>query len=510
MPRSWTRQRCVRPALVCAGAALAAGIAGSAAAAPTFDIDAYDIEGNTILPPDTVEAAVYPFLGPGRTEADVAAARDALERAYHQRGYQSVVVEIPAQSVADRAIRLHVAEVSVGRLRVVGARFHSPEDIRQAAPSMAEGKAPNFDAAQLELQALNRTADRRVTPSVRAGKVPGTVDIDLKVADAPPGPLAAERNDAHSANTQPLRASVTLRYDNLWQRSHTASFTYSVAPQRRQDSEVFAGSYLAPLPGSRWSLLVFGYRSNSNIAAIGGAVALGRGYDIGLRGVAQLPAYYGWSQSISAGLDFKHFNESIDVGSLSVGSVVDYWPLAADYTLQHQGDVSSTQVTLGAVAGPRGGLGSNETAFETKRAFARANFAVLSLSVEHNRQLGHDVGLRLRLNGQASDGPLVASEQFSAGGLTSVRGYLQSEAVGDRGLFASAELASPSAAPSPTTPAPRSWSPSPTSWRPRPWPASAWGCGSDCCAGSTASWWSATPYRTARQRPRAPLSQPLA
>ncbi len=427
-------------AAACAGAVAAQTVAPAAAG---FDIDAYDVDGNTVLPQDAVEAAIYPFLGPTRTEADVNAARDALERAYHDRGYQSVVVEIPAQSVAERVIRLHVAEAAVGRLRVVGSRFHSPETIRQATPSMAEGRVPNFDTAQAELERLNRTADRRVTPIVRPGRAPGTLDVDLKVSDAFPLHVSAELNNDHSPNTESLRASATVRYDNLWQRSHTLALTYSVAPQRREDSEVFAGSYLAPAPGSAWSLLLFGYRSNSNVAAIGGALALGKGYDIGVRGIRQLPSYGGWSQSISTGFDFKHFDESLAFGSQTVGSTIDYWPLAADYTLQHQGDVSSTQVTFGAVAGSRGGLGSNEDAFANKRAFARANFAVFSIDLEHNRQLGHGVDLRLRLKGQTTDTPLVSSEQFSAGGLTSVRGYLQSEAVGDRGYLASLDLVSP-------------------------------------------------------------------
>ena len=53
---------------------------------------------------------------------------------------------------------------------------------------------------------------------------------------------------------------------------------------------------------------------------------------------------------------------------------------------------------------------------------------------------------RQRFSGQIADGPLVSSEQFSAGGLTSVRGYLQSEAVGDEGLSGALEFQSPSLA----------------------------------------------------------------
>ena len=48
------------------------------------------------------------------------------------------------------------------------------------------------------------------------------------------------------------------------------------------------------------------------------------------------------------------------------------------------------------------------------------------------------------MQGQAADKPLVNSEQFSGGGLGTVRGYLESEELGDNAILGSAELRSPS------------------------------------------------------------------
>ncbi len=52
-----------------------------------------------------------------------------------------------------------------------------------------------------------------------------------------------------------------------------------------------------------------------------------------------------------------------------------------------------------------------------------------------------------RISAQIADSHLVTNEQFAAGGLTSVRGYLQSEGVGDDGVSGSFELRLPSIAP---------------------------------------------------------------
>ena len=55
-----------------------------------FYIREYRIEGARRLKNLEVEEAVYPFLGPGRTPADVELARVALEKVYRDKGFQTV------------------------------------------------------------------------------------------------------------------------------------------------------------------------------------------------------------------------------------------------------------------------------------------------------------------------------------------------------------------------------------------------------------------------------------
>ena len=65
----------------------------------SFFISEYRVDGVHSLPRLSVEEAVYPFLGPERTVGDIEKARAALEKAYHDAGFQTVSVEIPRQSV---------------------------------------------------------------------------------------------------------------------------------------------------------------------------------------------------------------------------------------------------------------------------------------------------------------------------------------------------------------------------------------------------------------------------
>jgi hemolysin activation/secretion protein len=85
------RRVAIAVALLCG----ASPVAAQEAVPSTFDIAAFQIAGNTLLSADTVERAVYPYAGPGRSEADVEAARGALQKAFEDAGYVAVSVVVP-------------------------------------------------------------------------------------------------------------------------------------------------------------------------------------------------------------------------------------------------------------------------------------------------------------------------------------------------------------------------------------------------------------------------------
>ena len=70
----------------------------------------------------------------------------------------------------------------------------------------------------------------------------------------------------------------------------------------------------------------------------------------------------------------------------------------------------------------------------------------LNLDATYTHMLPGDWVTEMRLSGQYADSHLVSNEQFAVGGLSTLRGYYQSEIVGDRGLLASLELRAPSLA----------------------------------------------------------------
>lgn len=409
---------------------------------PHFDIFEFVIDGNTVLPQTDLEAAVYPFLGEDRVAADVDKARDALERLYRERGFQTVQVSIPKQGVESKIIHFQIVENPVGRLRVVDSKYHSPDQIKQNAPSLAEGTVVNLAAVQKDIVALNQQADMKVTPRLKAGKGPGTVDVDLEVDDTLPLHGSVEIDNQHNQQTSALRTSATVSYDNLWQLGHSASFTYQVAPQNRSDAEVFSGSYLARIPRSDWSFLAYGVKSNSDVAALASTDVIGRGTIFGARAIANLPGSETFYQSFTLGVDRKNLTQNVITAGVPTNAPVLYYPMSIAYAPLWRDDEMTTQANVSLnFALP--GLGSDSHKFDVQRVDALRQYFYAKAQFSRIEPLPFGSQLFVQMEGQIADGPLLSSEQMSSGGATSVRGYLEAERLGDDGISASVELRTP-------------------------------------------------------------------
>jgi len=414
--------------------------------AQVFLIREYRVVGARTLPRDAVDKALYSHLGPGRTPRDVDNARADLEKAYHEKGYQTVSVSVPPQSVNTGVIVLQVTEATVGRLRVKGARFYDIERIKKMAPALAEGGVPNFNDVQRDITALNQSADLQVTPALVAGRIPGTVDVELTVKDAFPLHGSIELNNRYSANTTPLRLDTAIRYDNLWQLGHTVGAAFQIAPQRPSDALIFSGYYIARTPAiDGVSLMLQATRQNSEVSTLGGTDSLGNGEIYGGRILFNLPSKTGFYHSAALGIDYKDFSQDLVTSDGSiVSSPLTYWPFSANYNATSLGNHYETGINAGITFAFRGTGTQEAIDFDNRRYNSSANFFTLRGGIDHTQKLPWDFRILAALQGQATANPLVDTEQFSLGGLNTVRGYLESTVVGDNAVATTLEIQTPS------------------------------------------------------------------
>lgn len=410
---------------------------------PTFNIYEFKVLGNTVLDNNKIEEAVYEFMGEQKTIDDVQKARTALEKTYHQAGYLTVSVSIPQQDVNDNLVQLQVLEGKVERLRVKDSNYHSLEVIKERVAEFSEGNVPHFPTVQKQLATVNRGQNRQVAPVLRPGKSPGKLEVDLKVKDKLPLHGSLELNDRFSPNTTRTRLNGSLRYENLWQKDHSLGVSFQVSPENTDEVQVVSGTYVIPtLSGDYFA--AYGVISRSNISVVGDVNVLGDGTIAGFRYIHPLPQLENYYHTLTAGFDYKDFDETV---SLSSDSGFDTPIAYSMFNLAYDGTFntkqSQTKANVGINFGVRG-LGNDEQEFENKRLLAKPNFATFRADINHLQNLPKNWKLQARLAGQVASGALVSPEQFTIGGADSVRGYPESNALGDKGAFASLELRTPS------------------------------------------------------------------
>jgi hemolysin activation/secretion protein len=418
------------------------------AAAQGFEIKVFEVTGNTIYPEEKLRAAVLLYTGADRTVGDVEKARDALEKLYHDAGYPTVLVNIPEQTLKDGVVKLQIIESRIGRVKITGNRYFTMEKVMQDLPSFEPGKILYLPDVQTEIGRLNRSQDIKVDPVISSGKVPGTVDVELKVEDHLPLHGFLELNNRASHNTSALRLSGTVHYDNLWQSEHSLTAQYQTAPLKPQEVEVAGATYVLPAPWEKddqWA--IYGIWSGSKTTIAEGFSVMGKGEIVGTRYAMALTPYKLYTHTLTLGADYKHFDTAIGFTNASgetTHTPITYLPLSASYSSSlpdERGGMNQFSLALNISLR---GVVSKEEEFDQKRFKGTADYQYMTASFQRNQKLPKEMNLILKLDGQKTNQPLIDNEQFSAGGMESVRGYWESEAAGDEAVHAILELAFPS------------------------------------------------------------------
>ena len=170
-----------------AGALLAAScasvLADTGAPSVQFDINRFDVRGNTLLPAQTVDSLVAPYLGKQRDFADVMKALEALEAAYHARGYQLVRIDLPEQELDQGTVVLNVVQTKVGNVVIEGNNHFDDANIRRSLPALHEGQTPDLKAVSKSLKLANENPAKKVTMRMKSTEQDDEVEATLSVVD---------------------------------------------------------------------------------------------------------------------------------------------------------------------------------------------------------------------------------------------------------------------------------------------------------------------------------------
>jgi len=186
-----------------------------------------------------------------------------------------------------------------------------------------------------------------------------------------------------------------------------------------------------------------GTKQDSDISTLGGSAVGGRGDIVGIRALRDLPSSAKFYQNLSLGMDYKDMKEDLVIGKNTISSPIRYFPLCVNYGAAWVADKSFTEFNSSLNFHLRG-LGSPGNDYANKRYGADGSYIYLRADLAHTHDLSGGSQVYGKIQGQMANEPLVNGEQFSGGGMDTARGYLEATALGDKGIFGTLELRSPS------------------------------------------------------------------
>jgi hemolysin activation/secretion protein len=215
------------------------------AAGATLNVRAYQVAGNTVLPPDNF-GVLTNYTG---TNVDFPRLREGLvklQQRYRELGYATVSVTLPPQKLTNGVVQVKVVEGRLSSIKISGNRYFSAGNIRRALPSLSTNVLLNSKWFQPELDEANANRDRQIYPVLAPGPDPGTTELTLDVKDRLPLHGRVEVNDKSQPDTPLLRVDTALEYDNLWQHEQQIGVDYNFSPQDYKPADSVHGFYDLP------------------------------------------------------------------------------------------------------------------------------------------------------------------------------------------------------------------------------------------------------------------------
>lgn len=352
------------------------------------------------------------------------------------------LVYLPPQDVTNGFIQLVVSESVVGGVVIEDNQYFATEEYSKWITAKS-GQSLDLASAQADARWISRNPYRNAAITVRAGKEPATTDLVVRVKDIKPWRATLNTDNTGNESTGQERTSLGLSGANLWGKSHQAGLRFTSDYDVHRSRNLY-GYYTIDLPW-RHSATLFASASKSVSEVDEPFDQGGEGRQAGMNYLVPLSG----NDTLELGIDYKRNDNSLllALGIIDipvVSSETEVFQLRAAYrpVLTDKYGNTSLGIKLTYSPGDLSNKNSDES-FQESRSNAESGYIYANLNANRSFPIAKGWDWRVRLEYQHAWQNLIGSEQFSAGGVNSARGYEQGEAFGDKGLLASHELHMP-------------------------------------------------------------------
>lgn len=396
-----------------------------------FDINRFQVDGNSLLPQARVDELVTPFLGKKRVYGDVQKALEALENAYRKAGYGTVQVFVPEQELANGTVRLVVTESVIGKVAITGNKHFDAANIHNTLPDLQEGKAPNMLKLSENIQLANENPAKQIEVTLGVAEEEGKVNAKVNVTDEDPRRFIVTLDNTGTDATGNHRVGVAWQNANLFNSDHVLTLAATTSADKPGSVGVLSAAYRLPLYSIGDSIDIAYGKSTANVpvAQATGLNILGKGDVFSLRWNHYLPRSGEYTSKIIFGFDQKNVETCVGPACTPVHIA----PLSLAYAGQRMSAGKMLDYNL-SVAG--GGIQPHPVGIP-------ANFSAWRLTASYMHLLPGDWAARVGLNSQHSSSALPDVEKFSVAGSTAVRGFIERALASDYGYVTNFEIYTP-------------------------------------------------------------------
>jgi hemolysin activation/secretion protein len=409
-----------------------------------FIVNAFALEGVSILPESQVQAVLKPYLGIELTFAQLEKACDAITNLYRQFGYSVQAVVLPqSMSKTGGTVKLRITEAKLSSvvINVLNGdnRFGATRVEQFITNANPIGQPLNLNRIERSLIILNEIPGVMVSSQLDAGKEQGDTDLKVSLGETPLLQGRLEANNSGSRSTGIYQAIAAYNFNNLTGIGDQVSLNSITS----RGSQYINGTYSLPIStdGLRLSL----YRTYLSYENVGSYVspngAYGYAWTDGLNLSYPLVRTKASNLNATFGYDAKRYlNEIMATGTTN--SAYNIKNFVAGVSGNAFDSLWGNAVSNGSVSLTFGELEILPTSITGYGAHTPSRFRKLSFSGSRNQSLDEEgkSSLFLALSGQLASANLNSGEQFYLGGPYGVRAYPVSQGGGAQGALLSAEF----------------------------------------------------------------------
>ncbi|MBD2692306.1 ShlB/FhaC/HecB family hemolysin secretion/activation protein [Anabaena catenula] len=413
---------------------------------PSFDqipgkitVIKFEVIGSTVFSPKELAKLLEPFTKRPISFAELQQVQETINQLYVQRGYITSGAYIPPQELQDGTVKIAVIEGEVESINISGLKRLQPGYVRSR---LGLGTKTPLDQNRLLLALQMLQLDPLIaglSAELAAGSRPGVSVLEIKVREKDAFSTQISIDNQRSPSVGTVRRQAQINHNNLLGFGDRFHVGYTNTDGSNSIDDL---SYTVPINPQNGTIGLSYSRTNTNIIEepfnVLDIQSASRNYQITYR----QPLYQTPNQEFTLGItgsrqesETSLLNEpfSLSPGANDQGETrISAIRFFQEYTQRDNVQVFAvrSQFSFGIDAF---NATNNDSAPDSQ-------FVTWRGQTQYLRLLTPDTTLVLRSDIQLSDRPLVALEQFSAGGQQSVRGYRQDYLLADNGLFASAEV----------------------------------------------------------------------